>query len=638
MFTPKKKKNSMTALPQRMLCLSPLPPLSFSCLILILAAASACSDDPSGNNQGVVTPTNATSSSTMTMGTSTSDTSSTRDTSGGGSTVTTCVSKVACDSSVCGMVADGCGGMLDCGTCACENGVPSSKSCGSCGLGTPTCDGEAFSCEFGTEIVAEFDKAMKCDVIAYVDPTAPSGGDGKAQSPWNTYKDALDALSTISSADGLILLASRGVFEEVIELKSGIHVVGGYRPEASGWQEDKESDGKVKKSVIAPSAPATPQDLFGLIAHDITKSTVVGHLRIQVQNAQDGKNVYGAHLLRANQLTFDRLEILAGRGGDGINGANGKDGVRGPDGLKPVCFGGVPVGFPTNNKDCLMASGGNGGQGAKYDFIVADPNASDNFTPAEDGYTSRDKVAKGGRGGVDDSPNFYDGGNGENGRAGIGVSGGRGALNRTMVVDGFWVVQNSAEAGQPGNHGSGGGGGGGAGFINTSVAATDFSRILSTYAAPGSSGGSGGCGGEAGGAGQDGGASFGIFAVESTLRLEASTVTSDLGGKGGQGGKGGSGGRGGNGALGTRETCGMGPTQKALGGAGGDGADGTDGGGGGGGAGGASYGAYCTESSFVAMESSFQAGASAFGGPGGSGGTGGEAGEGGAFVKQFNCY
>ena len=480
---------------------------------------------------------------------------------------------------------------------------------------------------------------MKCDLIAYVDPTAPAGGDGKPQSPWITYKDAVDALSAISSADGLIVLASRGVFEEVIELRSGIHVVGGYRPEASGWQEDKESDGKIRKTVIALKAPATPEDLFGLVAHDITKPTVVGHIRIQMPDAQAGKNVYGAHLLRAKQLLFTHLEILAGRGGDGINGTNGIKGVDGIDGTLPFCLDGDSYSISPTQQDCPMASGGNGGLGAVYNFFASGGPADPSFSPAAaDGYSSRDGVAKGGRGGVNDSPNLYDGGNGENGRPGIEVSGGRSGLNRGMVVDGLWVAQNSAEAGQSGNHGSGGGGGGGAGFIDTSNPANDFFQGENSLAASGSAGGAGGCGGEAGGAGQDGGASFGIFAVESSLELESSTVTSDLGGQGGQGGNGGKGGRGGNGALGTRDDCGNRPVQKALGGAGGNGADGSDGGGGGGGAGGASYGAYCAESSFMAVESSFQAGASASGGAGGLGGTGGQAGEGGAFVKQFNCY
>ena len=600
-----------------------------ACLASLFLLSGCIFSESSVSEGGGAVGNNATTG-IMTSGTAgTADTAGTAGTAGTtltGSTGGTCTKVTQCDASQCGMVDDGCGGMLECEPCACKDGKPVSTSCGSCGLGTPTCTGNAFSCEFAAEIVKTTDQAMKCDTIAYVDTLAKPGGDGSAQKPWSTYREAAGSFG--EGEKGLILINTQGVVAEVLVVKPGVHVVGGYEKGPSGWTPAKEASGQIKKASVEPPTATDSRDVFGLIAREIRDTTVVYGLQIKTPNAPAGMSAYGAYVVDSDQLLLEHVEIRPGRGGHGADGQDGMKGENGGDGQGATCINRVPKeGDPGQNPACPKANGGRGGPGAG--FVN---NAAQTYSLAAPGEDSADGVERGGMGGRNNgAPRGQDGQGGM--RQSVPGAGGSGGLSQGRVVSSLWEPVQSAKDGMNGTDGSGGGGGGGAGIENTSH--PGFGNVppdKSFQAAAGGGGGAGGCGGQRGTAGKDGGGSFGIFAVKSTISIKASEITAGIGGVGGRGGSGGAGGLGGSGGSGASDNCESYGITETPSGAGGMGGDGSAGGSGGGGAGGVSYGAYCHQSKVSPTETDIQGGTPALGG------TGNQEGGAGLSADQFGCF
>ena len=127
-------------------------------------------------------------------------------------------------------------------------------------------------------------------------------------------------------------------------------------------------------------------------------------------------------------------------------------------------------------------------------------------------------------------------------------TGGKGATTPGTLTSQGWITTGGSTDGLAGKPGQGGGGGG--------------ARLASVG---GGSGGCGGCGGGGGGPSQNGGSSFALLAPNSTVTIEASSLTA---GAGGPGGAGGAGQDGQSGAAATAVTCNGGPGAAGGGGAG----------------------------------------------------------------------
>jgi hypothetical protein len=194
---------------------------------------------------------------------------------------------------------------------------------------------------------------------------------------------------------------------------------------------------------------------------------------------------------------------------------------------------------------CLGGDGGRGGTDGTRLGATGGPGSP----------TSAASGAMGGAGGTTGTPGGSPGSTGAAGAAAAAVAQGN------FGVEGYEIP--TPRDGEQG--GSGGGGGGGAATGATAL---------------GGGGGGGGCGGGGGSGGASGGASVGLFAWGSAMRVEVNgtTIQTRGGGAGGAGGEGGAGGPGGAGGAGSG------------GGRGGDGGPGGRGGVGGAGAGGPSVG------------------------------------------------
>jgi hypothetical protein len=229
--------------------------------------------------------------------------------------------------------------------------------------------------------------------------------------------------------------------------------------------------------------------------------------------------------------------------------------------------------------------------------------------------------------------NGADGGDAMGG--GIYLSGG------TLTLNGVYLHENDATAGNGGFGGDGGDGGDGGGAAQLHPTG----NLPLSYGGKGTEGGGGGKGGN-GGDGGKGGSAFGagIYVQSGTLTLIASTLSFNSakggnGGGGGEGGYGADGGRGGDvsqaGADGGAPQTGVSGANGQPGKAGGNGGDGGDGGNGGNaGAGGDAQGGgiYMDHGTLVVENSTVtynEARASPFAGAGGDGGSGGRGAPGG---------
>ncbi len=408
-----------------------------------------------------------------------------------------------------------------------------------------------------------------------------------------------------------------GDYPEVVVLRSGIHLVGGYD---SGWvRDDRNAQGHTVR--ILGGLDQDEGQFLTIRAHDLTAPTRLLDLVLVGPDAQgsahgSGLSSYVVHASHAAFLELAHVSILAGNGAAGQDGSPGQDA---PNVNRTSSMNGQPGGdareFTTACNDSDYGAGGapgtntcpggsnpNGGRGGNggtmdtdcgfwpdYDATPGHPGANAATTGLGYGHG-------GSAGGTCASPGDGQDGRVLNGAGGTGGSGG-------FLVDGYWYARAGTDGGT-GDNGTGGGGGGGSGGCDTG---TD------SYGAGGGGGGAGGCAAlSGGGGGEGGGGSFGLFAVFSTVQLSDCDIQL---GNGGDGGHGGTGGRGQSGGLGGDGGGTEGDSRP--GGQGGDGGHGGHGGGGGGGAGGISYGIYSYGSN-VTQSCSFSGGASGRGGAGGA--------------------
>jgi hypothetical protein len=413
------------------------------------------------------------------------------------------------------------------------------------------------------------------------------------------------------------VFVQRGNYFEAVVLADGVDVLGGYDME---WALGDVSDFNHRAEIHGQSDGGTGQYL-AVRAHQITQTTKLANIALSGPNVPNapgsyGKSSYAIHALNAD-LILDNLDIDAGNGANGQNGNPGTS--ASPLSASSAMHGNIGGHANQFASSCETTShgdgatgglngplqgGGKGGNGGEMDTCCSLGVCSlcnCDATPGDVGLNAQTWQVNGyGYRGVGGSPC----GQGQPGNDGRVINGSAGSGgNGFSVLANFWAG-NPGQGGGLGADGTGGGGGGGSGGCDTG---TD------SYGAGGGGGGAGGGRATvAAGGGGAGGGSFGLFAVNSTIQFQNSSVTrgnAGNGGNGGQGGRGqdpGLGGNGGNGAGGS-------PPGRD----GGDGGHGGHGGGGGGGAGGSSYGVYSHNSIVVTGGINYSGGSPGQGGAGG---------------------
>ena len=573
----------------------------------------ACSDDaPAGANKTQKDMASVSDAGDMAM---TQDTGAQED-------AKVCL-QMTCQTEQCGQVSDGCGGMLDCGTCECDQGMAlGAQPCGPCGLGRPTCEEGQTSKETGCLAVSharleEIAAEQTCETrVVYVDGAATSLGDGSASAPYQTLSEAMSK----AEAGDLIAVAKAEVAEsEPVVVKEGVHVLGGLSSDEQGWRYTEPGMTPVLSTSLVPNLGRV-----GIVAEDINTPTTIEGLDVSTSDLEASAGTqlsnFGWVVTASNGLSLKRVNVKSGLATKGLDGTEGAPGQPGQDGLSSNHSVYIPRESPRVNRPAKAmggasacgSSGGEGGRGG------APQSRSGQYSiiPGERGGRGETTTSlPGGMGGRGTQLGHLDGGDGEKGQDGAANPSsaqrgrnGTGEFVKSSTEFGLlWELQDGeGQDGFPGQAGSGGGGGGGGEHIPCLSSGSFFDRPWA-WGPTGGGGGGGGCGGLEGTGGSHGGASIALVVLASRLSLSETLIVASAGGSGGAGGAGGAGGIGGEGNKGLDGTmtledqvcdvpCVDVPIQRIkcpVSGAGGKGGTGGPGGAGGGGAGGPSIGIYC---------------------------------------------
>jgi hypothetical protein len=472
--------------------------------------------------------------------------------------------------------------------------------------------------------------------FVYVTSAGSDTNPGTLARPMRT----IDAASARARAEGKDVLVARGIYEGPVNLVAGVSLYGGYSPDFA--DRDLELFPVLIERAEAPGQPA-------FVCRGITAATEVeGFVIAGSDAAREGEGSTAVALDGCGPAVVLRaIEVLAGRGGDGVRGddasvnlaewgfasldeLDGTSGAPGTDGTPsdlacPPIAGGAGSTHLCGRGRTLDVSGGAGGGAACPGRICTNGAPCGNagctdFTvggvcdlDAARRAATPNPAAGAGRGpsagaageltynaptnrGVcnfcDDNPTLpREGQAGRDGGSGIDGAGGRGCgLGPTISGDGV-IAAGDGASGTPGSDGSGGGGGTAGGGYE--VIGGTAGECGDRAGGSGGGGGSGGCGAPGADGGTGGGYAIGVFvrvdpATGRGPTFEDVRIVTASGGDGGDGGVGADGGAGGIGAPGGvgRFWC------ARTGGRGGDGGRGGAGGGGGGGCGGGSHGVY----------------------------------------------
>jgi len=440
---------------------------------------------------------------------------------------------------------------------------------------------------------------------------------------------------SIARREGKDILVSRGIYEGPFSVPSGVNVFGGYRPDFA------DRDLELYPVLLEARRPGAPV----LVCEGVTAATRIEGFILSGSDATlAGEGSTTLYVSRCGAaVTFAELTILAGRGADGIRGADSSDnlsswglsdlgeltGVDGTDGTPSVestcrrVEGGRGGSHACRSTNVAGGSGGAGdcpdtgcvngsacGNAGCTDFTsggvcdlaaavrVATPNPAATAGRGPSGgdageLTYNSPTNRGVCNFCDDNPTLpRTGGIGGDGLSGTDGGAGTGCSAAPLLDIGTGQISGGGGTdGVDGRDGSGGGGGtSGSGYAvigGTTGGCNDRSG------GAGGGGGSGGCGAPGADAGSGGGTSAAVVVRIRPGSARGPTfdgvrVVTASGGRGGDGGIGASGGSGGVGGLGggARFWC------SRTGGRGGDGGRGGAGGGGGGGCGGGTHGFY----------------------------------------------
>ncbi len=386
-----------------------------------------------------------------------------------------------------------------------------------------------------------------------------------------------------------------GTYAEVVTLVNGVSLYGGRHPET--WDEQpgvySEITGSSRPLRAAGITAATTVTGFHVLA---TGAALSGDssVAITAYNCTSALTITGCRITAGNGAAGD-AGAFGGSGAAGATGQNGHAGACDDYYWNPGGSGGA-----TSNPGGAGGAGGNWDGNGGNGYSGATGSGPQPGYPGPGGTTSSD--------GTNGSP----GGNGGSGAIG---NGGAAVGSPGTVVGDQWQTSQGGSGSAGANGSSGGGGGGGGGQTGA--------FYIDGVGNSGGGGGGGGYGGAGGMGGQSGGASFGVLAINSALRVLGCEIVTGQGGQGGYGGGGGTGGPGGQGGYGATACL----SEIGAGGNGGRGGNGGQGGGGAGGWGGPSYGIRWVGTMPTTADNTYTIGAGGTGGMGGSpGGAAGQTG------------
>ena len=430
---------------------------------------------------------------------------------------------------------------------------------------------------------------------------SPAGEDTATSGPiWEPCRTISWGIWRAEAGSGALVVVACGVYTETVTLQDGISVEGGYNTSFSmrdltGLRATIFPGGNLNHTVLADGV-TRPTVFEGFVVQGPTVSAA-GQSSVAIKVVDCG----------AGLQILDNL-VYAGRGGDGVRGADGGDGVAGVDGIPGNGAVADTAGVNPNwggEGGYFLAGGINvsGGEGGYADTPVY--NMPEGFGVGGSAAAGVTPGAGGGPGhaskfipgpALQDPAMVKSGAAGGAGGRGVDGTGGSGGSGDGAVTGGEWVGPAGGDGtdGLPGGGGGGGGAGGGAANPDTILIPDGYSYIIG---ASGGGGGSGGGAGMAGTGGTAGGGSFGMFvhfnADPSTMpAISGNEIYCGAGGDGGAGGGAGSGADGGAGGPGGGGSYSDGTSTWLTGdgGAGASGGAGGNGGGAGGGAGGMSAG------------------------------------------------
>jgi hypothetical protein len=425
-------------------------------------------------------------------------------------------------------------------------------------------------------------------------------GNGTAEHPFATIAQGLANLGSKRH-----LYVCNGVYNEQVRITTAVSVYGGLSCAS-------ESTGRVWSYAGGSAQVTSPLPAYALSVTGVDGGPVtIEDLSFASPDATEAGSSSLAALIASSTVALRRVTLRAGKGADGLTGADGRAhpnyyAASAPDGgaqAEPPLDGGpfTAVGGLGAVNECAMfgaSAGGNGGVGCATGGLGTPGSAmppAPSVLPGHDGQPMGALQADGGT--VRNADPGADGLAGDGGLTPLAHPYG------TLSASGW--VPSSGGGGDPGGPGQGGAG------------ATDsyygFCGIALEGVA-GGGGGAGGCGGSGGQGGGGGGASLALASVASTITLTTCTLVAGAGGTGGAGGAGQDGQPGGAGGNGSRVET------RARGASGGNGAGGS---GGAGGPGGISVGILQSSSSITSDTTTMQN--AKLGAPG-AGGAGGMAG------------
>jgi len=395
-----------------------------------------------------------------------------------------------------------------------------------------------------------------------------AGADGAKARPVKTIAEAI----ALAAQKHLPVNVCAETYAEAVTLVDGVTLFGYF--DCSNPEKWVRVDAKAK--IASPTSPAVvgeglllPATFAGfeVEAPDIQGSAATG----------PAASSYGMILRSSRNLTLSELTIRAGKGQDGVDGVEPAEGnvelSKRPNGVEsfpPVpqaCYPKLPSNVLVCNFDgsgafapgaaggtsqCKVGpNGGPGGQGGGGRISVNGVLRSGNLQDANGrALEANDPLTA--KGGVASSVVGSIQGKGNDGAP--GPDGTTGANGRWSFTDSGFVVGDGT-AGTNGAPGQGGGGGAGAygygtisgGGIEIPIGPPDNGMWRS---AAGAGGGAGGCGGIAGTPGSGGGASIGLFVIDSRdITLANARIEGKKGGRAGRGAKGSDGTPGGSGGA-----------------------------------------------------------------------------------------
>jgi hypothetical protein len=398
-------------------------------------------------------------------------------------------------------------------------------------------------------------------------------GDGSRDKPYATLAVAIEQASTNDRR--VYACADGGAYREGPMLEapaSGLELFGGFS--CSDWSYDTD----LKSEVLSPYSRALR--VIGV------SSLRIEDFRFEASaGTEAGESSFGVFISNSTRVVLRRTEIEALDGQDGANGTLAAQAYQ-------------PQASLDGNSESLDVPGTGGEEkvcACQADSVSLGGRGGAPRAPSGESGAQGDPALGGGLPGDTYGQSCNDRGSGGDGAPSPDAASGAGASTLGSTATGNW----RPSAGKNGETALPGQGGGGGASLNG--------------LGHGGGGGCGGCGGSGATAGKGGGGSIAMFVFNSSVQIEASSLTTGNGGDGGKGLRGQAG----------QQSVGLGgstvnPLNSCPGGNGGPGGDG---GSSGGGAGGISVGILWSGEAPVQIDV-----ASALGDPGARG-IGGEPGE-----------